>query len=325
MSAAYTEIQIELARIASKISADGLKRQRAVLEGAEIPDEPTSSLFRSYGALGVPESSGGDGGTLTDLVVFVEALSRTVEPTPIFLHFAAQQISEANGIDLHDSLKKRERWTVSFGNDPKLFIPFARDSERIMVVRDDLRIFVLDGPRGEIQKAVDPAMALSKVEVRDNEESFVRGSLVGVLRGALVLAAHNVGVARGALSAAVNYAGQRRQFGQFIGSFQGVAHSLADAFVDLESAWSLVLYASWTLTKSPVDSEQACHLAIAKASRMAIDVTEQSLQAFGGIGVTWEADAHLYIRRVLTVNSLLGGYTQHFRKAGILSLRIAKP
>ncbi len=325
MSAVYTEIQIELARIASKISADGLKRQRAVLEGAEIPDEPTSSLFRSYGSLGVPVSSGGDGGTLTDLVVFVEALSRTVEPTPIFLHFAAQQISEANGIDLHDASKKGERWTVSFGNDAKLYIPFARESDKIVIVRDDLRILVLDGFRGETQKAMDPTLAISKLEVRDTDESFVKGSVVGVLRGALVLAAHNVGVARGALLAAVNYAGQRQQFGQYIGSFQGIAHSLADAFVDLESAWSLVLYASWALTKSPVDSEQASHLAIAKASRMAIDVTEQSLQTFGGIGMTWEADSHLYIRRVLTVNSLLGGYTQHFRKAGILSLRISKP
>ena len=60
----------------------------------------------------------------------------------------------------------------------------------------------------------------------------------------------------------------------------------------------------------------ASHLALAKSGAMAIDVCERALQVFGGIGVTWEADAHLYIRRVLAVTALIGGHSTQFRQAG---------
>jgi 3-oxochol-4-en-24-oyl-CoA dehydrogenase len=64
----------------------------------------------------------------------------------------------------------------------------------------------------------------------------------------------------------------------------------------------------------------ASHLAIAKSGAMAIEVCERALQIFGGIGVTWEADAHLYIRRVLTLNALIGGHSGQYRQAGVCAV-----
>lgn len=70
MSATLTETQMELVRIAFAMSTRGVQRQREVLEGSQIPSEPTATLIRDFGGLAVSELKGGAGGALTDLLVF---------------------------------------------------------------------------------------------------------------------------------------------------------------------------------------------------------------------------------------------------------------
>jgi alkylation response protein AidB-like acyl-CoA dehydrogenase len=300
MPAVFTETQIELAKVAADITADGLVHQRSAVNGIEFGNDTTTALLEGFGSLGISEECGGDGGSLVDLVVFVESLSRTIEPTQIFYHYAALQIAQSSGIDIKTAIEQGEKWTISFSGDLKAYVPFAKSSDKIIVVSpDESSVRLVSGGIGKT--------SISKVDVQ---------------RGKLVLAAHLVGVARGSLNSAVSYAGQRQQFGQFIGTFQGVAHPLSDAFVELEAAWSLVLYAAWALDQKTSDSLMASHLAVAKSGAMAIDVCERALQVFGGIGVTWEADAHLYIRRVLAVTALIGGHSTQFRQAGICAVNI---
>ena len=323
MPAVFTETQIELAKVAADITADGLVHQRSAVNGIEFGNDTTTALLEGFGSLGISEECGGDGGSLVDLVVFVESLSRTIEPTQIFYHYAALQIAQSSGIDIKTAIEQGEKWTISFSGDMKAYVPFAKSSDKIIVVSpDDSSVRLFSGGIGKSQNAIDLSLEIAEVDLSGSVSEGTSISKVDVQRGKLVLAAHLVGVARGSLNSAVSYAGQRQQFGQFIGTFQGVAHPLSDAFVELEAAWSLVLYAAWALDQKTSDSLMASHLAVAKSGAMAIDVCERALQVFGGIGVTWEADAHLYIRRVLAVTALIGGHSTQFRQAGICAVNI---
>ncbi|BBZ27284.1 hypothetical protein MMAD_15790 [Mycolicibacterium madagascariense] len=132
--------------------------------------------------------------------------------------------------------------------------------------------------------------------------------VLDVLRGArsqalLAVAADSVGVAARALAMAVQWAGERRQFGRAIGSFQAVSHRCADMLVALEGARSQVLAAA------DADLEGSAHLAelaAAAALEAGIVVTEGALQVHGGVGFTWEHPVHLLLRRA-RANAVLVG------------------
>jgi alkylation response protein AidB-like acyl-CoA dehydrogenase len=117
---------------------------------------------------------------------------------------------------------------------------------------------------------------------------------------AVLLAAEQLGGAEQCLSDAVQYAGLRTQFGRAIGSFQAVKHRCADMLVDVETARSAVL---WALG----DPSQAnASLARAHVSEVFARVASGNVQVHGGIGFTWEHDAHLYLKRAKASEALLG-------------------
>ena len=112
------------------------------------------------------------------------------------------------------------------------------------------------------------------------------------------LTADLVGTMQGALSLATRYAGQREQFGAPIGSFQAVAHLCAEQAVS-RGARSAMFYAAWCTDESPAEALDAARVAKAYAAEVARAVTEAAIQVHGGIGMTWECLAHLYLRRAL--------------------------
>jgi acyl-CoA dehydrogenase len=119
----------------------------------------------------------------------------------------------------------------------------------------------------------------------------------------LAVAADSVGVASRALALAVQWAGERHQFGRAIGSFQAVSHRCADMLVALEGARSQVLAAA------EADLEKSGYLAdlaAAAALDAAVMATEGALQIHGGIGFTWEHPIHLLLRRAQANAVLIG-------------------
>jgi alkylation response protein AidB-like acyl-CoA dehydrogenase len=326
---------MELVRIALSMSTGGVKRQREVLEGGQIPTEPTAALVRDFGGLAIPESMGGAGGDLTDLLVFVESLSQTIEPTPFFVHAAAMQTAQGAGLDVRNVLESGEvltlglmeragqRWgewqlpiDESNVEGTKIGVPFARQGRTMVMLGAKNRIALAEIQSVTPRESIDPSVQLGDAQVSGKPLAVAGEASGAALRGALVLAAAALGAARGALRMAADYATARHQFGQPIGSFQGIAHMLSDCFVDVEAAWSLLLFAGWSFGVGDEGAQKAAHGAIAKAGSTAIQVTERALQVHGGIGVTWEADPHLYIRRVLTLNALTGGSNSHYRALG---------
>ena len=134
--------------------------------------------------------------------------------------------------------------------------------------------------------------------------------------GSLLAAAEAVGAAGHILDLACRYAGQRRQFGRTIGSFQALRHILADAYVRQESGWSAVRYAAAALDDGDPEAARAASIAKAYVSRGAREVAHSAMQVFGGIAFTAEHPAHRFLRRVGVRAQQFGDAAHHERRLG---------
>ena len=128
---------------------------------------------------------------------------------------------------------------------------------------------------------------------------------------AIALAAEQLGGASRALDMAVEYAKIRHQFGRPIGSFQAIKHRCADLLLEVESLRSAVAYAAAAVGESPDEVPVLASLLKAYASETYFHVTAENIQIHGGIGFTWEHDAHLYFKRAKSSELFLGDGAYH--------------
>lgn len=189
---------------------------------------------------------------------------------------------------------------------------FARSRTLLYLVRD--------GGAGLVrvrQTSLDETRPQARIELRDveaellgDEDADVTGALAGVGdMAAAVLATEAVGAADRALERTVEYVRQREQFGRAIGSFQAVKHRLADVYVEVQAARSAAYYAAWaagTGTDGGAGGERVGGLALAQALEALRRAAGEGIQLHGGIGFTWEHDAHLYFKRAAGDESLFG-------------------
>jgi hypothetical protein len=114
-----------------------------------------------------------------------------------------------------------------------------------------------------------------------------------------------VGTARGAHTLACDYAKIREQYGKSIGSYQAIAHLLAESLALIEGSVSILRHAAWAVDElDPTEAIRAGRLAKVYCARAARTVCETAIQVHGGIGNTWECLAHVYLRRALTSTQL---------------------
>ena len=125
------------------------------------------------------------------------------------------------------------------------------------------------------------------------------------------LAAEQVGGTQALLDMSVAYAKDRQQFGRPIGSFQAIKHKCADMLLALESARSASGYAAWAASSAPHELPAAAALAKAYCSDAFTEAAKATIQIHGGIGFTWEHDAHLYLRRAKSSQVLFGSPAHH--------------
>ena len=130
-------------------------------------------------------------------------------------------------------------------------------------------------------------------------------------RAAILTAFEQIGGADRALEIARDYALERMAFGRPIGSFQAIKHKLADMLVDLEHARSTAYHAVWALSNASDDPALAASIAQATASAAFSRIAADTIQVLGGIGFTWEHQAHLYFKRAATDAALLGTPEEH--------------
>ena len=140
----------------------------------------------------------------------------------------------------------------------------------------------------------------------------------GLATGAALLASEQVGVAQWCLATTVGYLKDRRQFGRVVGSFQALKHRLADLYVATESAGAAARYAAVTTAVDDPDRAVAGAVAASYCGDAAVRAAEEAVQLHGGIGMTWEHPAHLYLKRAKADQIALG--TPGFHRARLAEL-----
>ncbi|MGH3279330.1 MAG: acyl-CoA dehydrogenase family protein [Trebonia sp.] len=185
-----------------------------------------------------------------------------------------------------------------------------------------LSLFAVEASAAGLTRAALPALDQTR-QLGRLELSGVTGRLIGspgdagtVLdrtldTAAIALAAEQLGGAQRALDMAVEYAKLRHQFGRPIGSFQTIKHRCADLLLEVESLRSAVSYAAAAVSDSPEEIPVLASLLKAYASETYFHVAAENIQIHGGIGFTWEHDAHLYFKRAKSSELFLGDGAYH--------------
>ena len=203
------------------------------------------------------------------------------------------------------------------------FLVFAK-------VDGELSLFYVSGSADAVTRTpmetLDQTRKLAKVEfvsapahligaVGDGSEIYAKMLNVA----AAALSVEMVGGAQACLDMAVEYSKSRIQFGRPIGSFQAIKHKCADILVEVESAKSAAYYAMWAVANDPNEAMISAPLAKAFCGDAYFFAAAENIQIHGGIGFTWEHDAHLYFKRAKS-SQLLFGSSSDFRS--ILAERI---
>jgi alkylation response protein AidB-like acyl-CoA dehydrogenase len=221
----------------------------------------------------------------------------------------------------------------------KRFVPFAHAADLVVLVArtgtapEALSLFALDPGTPGVRITVNSGFDLTSrtASVALDNVRLPRASLVGELDGgwvslrktlrqaAVAAAAEMLGCARRCLDMAVEYAKVREQFGQPIGSFQAIRHTLADMLLEVETAFGATYAAAWALDAAAhgdaVDTDLASSVAKAYVGEAARKVCGNAIQVHGGIGFTWDHDLHLYFKRAKHLEMLYGNVEFHREQA----------
>lgn len=139
--------------------------------------------------------------------------------------------------------------------------------------------------------------------------------------GAALLASEQLGIATWCFETTLTYAKQRKQFGRAIGSYQAIKHRLADLWIEVNSAAAAARYAADTCAREDGDAAIAAAVAQAYCSGTAVHAAEECVQLHGGLGMTWEYPAHLYLKRAKSDQLAFGtAYRHRARLAGLVDL-----
>ncbi|MFF0061804.1 acyl-CoA dehydrogenase [Streptomyces sp. NPDC005279] len=323
-------------------------------------DVPSSGVGRpghwdgaaEQGLLGVHlrEEYGGGGGTLLDLAVVLEETGRGVLPGPYLVSVLASEILRRSGRDeLVAALADGRRiGAVALGTGTLTAAAvdggYLLDGTAPPVLagaQADLLLLATETAHGTVWAAVDAeALAIRAHEsadpTRPTAEVAAHGVVVPQPRvlavdtalvrdlACVLFAAEACGMAARSLEIAAEYAKVREQFGQPIGRFQAIKHLCADMLVRVEQARALTWDAARAVEESPGVRGLVASLAAGSALDAAYSCAKDCIQVLGGIGFTWEHDAHLYLRRALVARQLLGPGDSHRLRAVRLAARGAR-
>ena len=291
--------------------------RRAVID---MPGAVDRDLWRALGGLGVfaltlPEADGGVGLGLADATIVCEELGRACVPGPLLgTFFAAGLRGDGTDPEVIDLARRAAAGEAVVGlvpaGDPA-FVEHLAGLDALLVVGDD-GVRLIDPPAASrpVARPLDPLTPVDLVDALPPGPSVGGPEVAAVLRNAasLLSAALQVGLADAAVALGTGYAKERSQFGKVIGTFQAVKHLLAEAQVHVEVARAAVQAAGVEIDDelAGVGDAARVHRALdgarIVASRAADRATRACVQVHGGIGFTWELDAHLFLKRALVLD-----------------------
>ena len=301
-------------------------------------------------ALTVPEDLGGVGGSVQDQAIVFEELGRALVPSPFLSSVAVaasliEKLGEEASKELLPSiadgtmiatavletdessggvaaLQVGDRWVLSGelrfvvdGSVADLVLVPARTASGVSVFAVETSaegisrtpLTTLDLTRGQADLAFDgvPARLLG------GEGQASPAIECALQRGILALVSEQTGAADHLLDLALDYAKTRFQFGRLIGEFQAIKHKFAEMAFDLERMKSVQAQLARALQDDSNDLPVLAHLAKAFCSEAFFRIAAETIQVHGGIGFTWEHQAHLYFRRAKSTEVLFGGPGHH--------------
>ena len=343
MALALTQDHQSLAEVARSFAAkqDAKRITRQALDGKLDAIEPFWKQVRDLGWAGLhlPERFGGGGYGLEELAVLLSELGAAAAPGPLL----PAVIGSAALADIADDTLAAQLLPQLADGSKIAVVALAADVEHAdgrasgvveavvgaawadyVLVRADDDVLVLDRADASVTTttpdSLDPALGVLRISLADTPVRVIAGGARRVLTVARTLAAAEAsGGASATLGMALDYAKVREQFGRIIGSFQAIKHHLADMLVESERATATAWDAARASSRSDEQSDLAAAVAASVALRAYQRNAQLNIQIHGGIGFTWEHDAHLYLRRALTLNALLGSSDQGSDDVSMLS------
>lgn len=329
------------------------RRVHAIIDARAPRDEDLWKKLIEFGIAGaaIPQEFGGLGLGLRELVLLAEELGAAAAPANFLGQvLAAIAIAEcgsdaqkatclpklASGeVDATIALGEGDdgwdpsRWTLRPServSSRKDYVPGA-DVAKLFIVgcREGLGLVTAgDGVTIEALETVDFTRPLGRLTL-DNVrvEPLGDGSAAAVRRvldaGSILLAADAFGGASRCVAMAVDYSKTREQFGVPIASFQGLRYQLVQLALDTEPGRGLIWHAARAWDLGEPDSPLAAATAKAHMTDRYLQVARDTIEAHGGIGYTWDHDAHIYLKRAMFDFAVLGAPSAHRKRMADLS------
>ena len=310
---------------------------RDIEQGEPKAWQPVFARLAELGLFGVavPEECGGAGGSIEDLSAMVEEAARALVPGPVATTALATLV--VSDPQLREALAAGERTAgVALNSDVEFDATASRASGTVPFVLGggaDGLLLVPAGGRWLLVDATAEGVAVEPLQASDFSRPLARAVLTSAPASVLdapadwvtdltatVLSAEAAGITRWTLDTAVAYAKVREQFGKPIGSFQAIKHLCAEMLCRTEQ----VAVAAADAARAANDGDhRQLSIAAAIAASIGIDAAKANakdcIQVLGGIGITWEHDAHLYLRRAYGIGQFLGGPARWLRRTAELT------
>jgi 3-oxochol-4-en-24-oyl-CoA dehydrogenase len=310
---------------------------RDIEQGEPKAWRPVFDGLAGLGLFGVavPEDAGGAGGSIEDLSAMVEEAAKSLVPGPVATTVLATLVvsdpqllaalasgERTAGVALDGQVEFDEATSRASGTLPWVL---GADADGLLLVPASGKWLLVDAAAGGV--AVEPLQAtdfsrpLARVELSSASAGVLDAAADRVADlAATVLSAEAAGITRWTLDTAVAYAKVREQFGKPIGSFQAIKHLCAEMLCRAEQ----VAVAAADAARAAGDSDhRQLSVAAAIAAGIGIEAAKANakdcIQVLGGIGITWEHDAHLYLRRAYGIGQFLGGSARWLRRTAELT------
>ena len=338
MEFAFTEEQAMIAETVRGFMAENASsaRTRAAMAADGIDRALWSAFCTELGlaGIGLPEEHGGAGLGMVEFAIVAEAAGSHVAAIPLLgLATAARAIaaggSEAQKAEWLPRLISGEAIAAAEGVPDLSFadgrltgvidpVPHGAIADVFVLVSPDGAWIVRADAQGVSVKAhvtMDQTRPLARVTLDGAAAEMLADPQAAITAlhagGWICLAAEGLGIAQGSLDRTVAYAKERVQFGRQIGSFQAYKHRLADMMIEIEQARSAVYWAACAVDEAADDAPLALHAAKSFAADTAFMCAGNMIQLHGGIGFTWEHDAHLFFKRARSLQTMLGDGNFH--------------
>jgi len=330
-----------------------LSRLREIFDGESDYDAALWHGLAEMGLAGltVPEQYGGAEMEMLELALVAEVLGAGAVPSPFLGHSLATLAIQLGGDDA-----QKERWlpdlasgtgiaTIAMGEaggcwDPsewqldiedgrltgaKTYVTSAEISGWIVVSLAGGRLAVVareaNGVKIEPVDSADRTRRSSRVSFENTPAEVLVHPVGERVRdaGLILLAADALGGAWRLVEMSTDYAKTREQFGRKIGEFQAVKHQLANMAIQVEPGRALLWYAAHAFDHIPADAEHSAAMAKSHITDRYTQVSRDAVEIYGGIGLTWECEIHMWLKRALFDRAWLGLPQLHRERAAKLS------